>query len=121
MLRKAAASPASAGARIIALSSITGAYAEPGLAVYGASKAALLSLIETINIEESPNGVTATAIAPAYIDTDMSAWVADVVDPSSMIPTGDVVDVVDMLLRLTSRSVISRIVMARAGTSGYCA
>jgi 3-oxoacyl-[acyl-carrier protein] reductase len=121
MLRNAAATSASPGSRIIALASITGAYAEPGLAVYGASKAALLSLIETINIEESPNGVTATAIAPAFVDTDMSAWAADVVDPASMIPTSDVVDLVDMLLRLSSRSVISRIVMARAGTSGYCA
>lgn len=121
MLRKAAASPCSCGSRILALSSITGAYAEPGLAVYGASKAALLSLIETTNIEEASNGVTATAIAPAFVATDMSAWIADVIDPDSMIPTSDIVHVIDMLLNLSSRSVIGRIVMSRAGTSGYCA
>ena len=67
------------GARVIALASITGVYAEPGLAVYGASKAALISLMETLNAEESANGVMATAIAPAYVATDMSAWTADTI------------------------------------------
>ena len=119
MLRTAAAR--TTGARIIALSSITGVYAEPGLAVYGASKAALLSLIETTNLEEAGNGVTATAIAPAFVDTDMSAWAADVVDPASMIPTDDIVRIVDMLLGLSSKSVIGRIVVSRAGTNGFCA
>lgn len=121
MLRKAALMPQSNGSRIVALSSITGVYSEPGLAIYGASKAALLSLIETTNFEEACNGVTATAIAPAFVDTDMTAWVADVVEPASMIPTADVVNVVEMLLGLSSRSVIGRIVMSRAGTSGYSA
>ena len=37
----------------VALASITGVYAEAGLAVYGATKAALISLIETLNAEES--------------------------------------------------------------------
>lgn len=121
MLRRAAELPRSNGSRIIALSSITGVFAEPGLGVYGASKAALLSLIETTNLEEAGNGVTATAIAPAFVDTDMSAWVSNVIEPGSMIPTSDVVDVVEMLLGLSGNSVIGRIVMSRAGTSGYCA
>jgi hypothetical protein len=38
-----------------------------------------------------------------------------------MIPVGDVVRVVEMLLDLSPRSVISRLVMGRAGTTGYCA
>lgn len=121
MLREAAADPASMGSRIVALSSITGVYAERDLAVYGASKAALLSLIETTNIEEAVNGVTATAIAPAFVDTDMSAWAAEAVDPATMIPTSDVATVVEMLLDLSNRSVLGRIVMSRVGTSGYCA
>ncbi|UMG92726.1 SDR family oxidoreductase [Nocardioides sp. TF02-7] len=51
-------------ARVVVLSSISGVYAEPGLAAYGATKAALNSLVETLNAEESGNGVSATAIAP---------------------------------------------------------
>ncbi|WP_436694695.1 SDR family NAD(P)-dependent oxidoreductase [Geodermatophilus sp. CPCC 205506] len=119
LLRRAAAEDPVHGAKIVGLSSITGAYAEPGLAVYGASKAALLSLIETVNLEESANGVTATALAPAYVDTDMAAWVSDRVPVESMIPVDDVVRVVSMVLELTSNTVVSRIVLARSGTSGH--
>jgi 3-oxoacyl-[acyl-carrier protein] reductase len=118
-LRAGAADDPGRGAKIIALSSITGAYAEPGLAVYGASKAALLSLIETLNREESANGVVATALAPAFVDTDMAAWVSERIPPASMIPVDDVVQVVRMLLTLTTNTVVSRMVIARAGTSGH--
>lgn len=121
MLRAAAAAPHSNGSRVVALSSITGVYAEAGLGVYGASKAALLSLVATTNLEEAANGVTATAIAPGFVDTDMSSWVADRVDPASMIPTDDVANVVEMLLDLSGRSVVDRIVMSRAGATAYCA
>ena len=101
------------------LSSITGIYAEAGLAAYGASKAAMLSLVETLNAEESANGITATAIAPAYVDTDMSAWTHDTIAPETMIPASDIAIIVDSLLRLSHRSVIGPIIMTRAGTTGY--
>lgn len=121
LLRKAAADDPVNGAKIIGLSSITGAYAERGLAVYGASKAALLSLLETLNLEESRNGITATALAPAYVNTDMAAWVTDRVPAESMIPVADVVRLVSALLDLSSNTVINRVVVSRSGTSGYCA
>ncbi|WP_432989932.1 SDR family NAD(P)-dependent oxidoreductase [Dactylosporangium sp. CA-233914] len=116
---RAAGAASPHGARVIVLSSITGAYAEPGLAVYGATKAALLSLAESLSAEEGHNGVLATAVAPAYVATDMSAWAADRIDPSAMIPVSDVVAVVRMLLQLGRNTSIPRIVLARSGTSGY--
>jgi 3-oxoacyl-[acyl-carrier protein] reductase len=121
LLRSAAAVDPANGARVIALSSITGAYAEANLAVYGATKAALLSLVETLNLEESRHGLLASAIAPGYVDTDMSAWATDQIPADSMIHVADVVAVVDMLLRLSSNTSITRVVMSRSGTSGYCA
>jgi len=121
LLRQAAKDDPRFGAKVIGLSSIAGVHAEAGLAVYGASKAALLSLIETVNLEESPHGITATAIAPAYVETDMSAWVTDKVSADTMIPVSDVVAVVDMLLGLTSNTSITKIVMSRSGTTGYSA
>ena len=121
LLRTAARDDPVNGAKIIGLASITGAYAEPGLAVYGASKAALLSLLETVNLEESRNGITATALAPAYVNTDMAAWVTDRVPAESMIPVSDVVRLVSALLDLSANTVISRMVLGRSGTSGYCA
>jgi 3-oxoacyl-[acyl-carrier protein] reductase len=119
LLRSAAAVDPELGAKVVALSSITGVYSEPGLAAYGATKAALLSLIKTFNVEESGGGVSATAIAPGYVDTDMSEWVHDRIPASSMISVADIVELVDAVLRVSSRSVVSEIVVARAGTDGY--
>ncbi|MBL7252991.1 SDR family oxidoreductase [Paractinoplanes lichenicola] len=110
---------ADGGGRVIALASIGGVYAEPNLSAYGASKAALLALVRGLNAEESGHGVTATAIAPGYVDTDMSAWIHDTVPPDQMIPVADVVATVTMLLDLSPRTVINEIVLSRAGTRGY--
>src|SRR5690606_12038575 len=101
------------------MSSITGVFAEPGLAAYGATKAALISLAETLNAEESGGGVMATAIDPAYVNTDMSAWTTDTVPAEQMLDVADVVAVVRMLLELGRSASVTRIVLSRSGTSGY--
>lgn len=119
LLRTGAAENPGRGSKVVALASITGVYAEAGLAVYGATKAALISLTETLNVEESGNGVSATALAPAYVDTDMSAWIHDTIPPEAMIEVNDIVELVDALLRLSSRAVVPKIVVGRAGTDGY--
>jgi len=119
LLRSAAAAQPDRGAKVIALSSITGVYSEPGLSVYGATKAALISLVETLNAEESANGISASAIAPAYVDTDMSDWIKEKIPANEMLEVNDVVEIVDALLKLSSRAVLSRLVLSRAGTDGY--
>jgi 3-oxoacyl-[acyl-carrier protein] reductase len=119
LLRAAAARHESLGAKIVVMSSVTGVYAERGLAAYGATKAATVSLVEALNAEESEHGVVATAIAPGYVDTDMSDWIKDRIPAESMIPTEDVALLVDSLLSLSRRTVIGRLVMTRAGTDGY--
>jgi 3-oxoacyl-[acyl-carrier protein] reductase len=120
LLRAAAARPSGRGAKIVILSSIRGAYADEGLAAYGASEAAALSLAETFNTEESANGVSATAIAPAYVDTDMAAWIHDRIPPETMIPPDDIAILVEALLQLSRQSTVGRLVVGRAGTNGYC-
>lgn len=119
MLRAGAAADPTHGSRVIALASITGVYAEPNLAAYGAAKAALISLMETLNAEESAQGVMATAIAPAFVQTDMSAWTTDTVPADSMIQVSDIVAVVRMLVDLGRTASITKIVVGRSGTSGY--
>jgi 3-oxoacyl-[acyl-carrier protein] reductase len=121
MLRAAASEDGDRGARIVVMSSITAVFAEPGLAAYGATKAALLALVDGLNVEESGNGVSATALAPAFVDTDMSAWATDRIPAEEMIPVADVVRLVEVLVDLSHRSVIPRILMTRAGTSGFVA
>jgi 3-oxoacyl-[acyl-carrier protein] reductase len=119
LLRATAAAEPDRGAKIIALSSIGGVYAEPGLAAYGAAKAALRSLCQSVNVEESAAGISATAIAPGYVDTDMSAWIHEQVPPESMIAVGDIVALVDGLLQMSARAVVPEVVVTRAGTTGY--
>jgi 3-oxoacyl-[acyl-carrier protein] reductase len=119
LLRKAAAANPTRGAKVIALSSITGVYAEPDLAVYGATKAALMSLIRSVNREEGSVGVCATAISPAYVDTDMAAYVHERIPAETMLEVGDVVEMVDACLRLSARATVPEIVMARSISDGH--
>ncbi|MGW5518805.1 SDR family NAD(P)-dependent oxidoreductase [Nocardia africana] len=102
-------------ARVIAVSSLTGIAGEPLNSAYGATKAALTSLCETLNTEESERGVLATAVCPGYVATDMTAPLAEQVAPNIMIDPADVAEVVVSLTRLTGSAVIPRIAMTRPG------
>jgi 3-oxoacyl-[acyl-carrier protein] reductase len=118
-LRRAAAARPDRGSRVAAIASMAGIASEPGLAAYGAAKAALISLCQSVNAEESAAGVTATAIAPGYVDTEMSAWVHDRIDPGQMIPPGDIAELVLALAQLSARSVIPLIAISRAGETHW--
>lgn len=59
--------------RIINLSSVVAESGNPGQAVYSASKAALLGLTKTLAREYASRGVTVNAVAPGFIETDMTA------------------------------------------------
>jgi 3-oxoacyl-[acyl-carrier protein] reductase len=115
LLRTGARAHPDRGSKVIALSSLTGVYAEAGLAAYGATKAAMLSLVETLNAEESADGVSGTALAPGYVETDMSAWIQDKIPANTMIRVADIVELVDGVLHLSSRAVVSTVVITRAG------
>jgi 3-oxoacyl-[acyl-carrier protein] reductase len=114
-LRRAAVLHPERGARIAAITSLTGVASEPGLAAYGAAKAALISVCQSVNVEESASGVSATAISPGYVDTEMSSWVRDRIDPADMIEAGDIAELVVALTRLSARAVVPGIVVARRG------
>jgi 3-oxoacyl-[acyl-carrier protein] reductase len=105
------------GAKIVAMSSLTGVHAEAELAAYGAAKAGLMSLCRSINLEENANGVSATAVAPGYVDTDMAEFKHGVLAAEDMITVTDVVEVTDMCLRLSRRAIVPEVVIARSGTS----
>lgn len=113
LLRKTAAD--FGAARVIAVSSMTGIAGEPLNSAYGATKAALTSLCETLNTEQSQGGVLATAVCPGYVATDMTAPLADQVSPDLMIAPADVAEVVVSLTRLTASAVIPKIAMTRPG------
>lgn len=62
--------------RIISMSSIS-AHGNRGQANYSAAKAGLEGLTRTLALELGPFGITANAIAPGYIETDMIRQTAE--------------------------------------------
>jgi len=72
---KAAARPMMKGrwGRMINITSVTGISGNVGQANYAAAKAGIVGLTKTIAKEFGSKGITANAIAPGYIETDMTA------------------------------------------------
>jgi 3-oxoacyl-[acyl-carrier protein] reductase len=60
------------GGRIIHITSIHGERAEPGTSAYAMAKAALNQFCRGLAVELAPRGILANAIAPGFIDTEMS-------------------------------------------------
>jgi 3-oxoacyl-[acyl-carrier protein] reductase len=58
--------------RIISLSSIAGVTGNPGQANYASAKAGVIGFTRTVAREVGSHGITANAIAPGFIETDMT-------------------------------------------------
>jgi 3-oxoacyl-[acyl-carrier protein] reductase len=58
--------------RIVNISSVVGLRANPGQANYAAAKAGLIALTKTAAVEVARRGVTVNAIAPGWIETEMT-------------------------------------------------
>jgi 3-oxoacyl-[acyl-carrier protein] reductase len=61
--------------RIVNISSVVGLRANPGQANYAAAKAGLIAMTRTVTVEVARRGITANAVAPGWIETDMTAGV----------------------------------------------
>jgi 3-oxoacyl-[acyl-carrier protein] reductase len=58
--------------RIVNIASIVGIRANPGQANYAAAKAGLIGMTATVAAEVARRGVTVNAVAPGFIQTDMT-------------------------------------------------
>ncbi|MGD1054227.1 MAG: 3-oxoacyl-[acyl-carrier-protein] reductase [Candidatus Dormibacteria bacterium] len=76
--------------RLINVSSIAGIMGNPGQANYSAAKAGLIGLTKTLAREVGSRGITVNAVAPGFIETDMTAALGDKVLNSALgaIPLG---------------------------------
>jgi len=63
--------------RIISIASIVGITGNAGQANYAASKAGLIGFTRSVAREVASRGITANAIAPGFIDTDMTSALSE--------------------------------------------
>jgi 3-oxoacyl-[acyl-carrier protein] reductase len=98
--------------RIINISSVAAEHVNPGQTNYSASKGAINSLTRALAVELASRNVTVNAIAPGFIETDMSEAVRN--------KAGDLIKKFIPMRRLGQPEDIARVaVFLASGDSGY--
>jgi NAD(P)-dependent dehydrogenase (short-subunit alcohol dehydrogenase family) len=102
---------AAGGGRIVNVSSRGAFRGEPSHPAYGASKAGLNSLGQSMARALGPHGIYVTTVAPGYVETDMAAPFLDG-------PDGDAIRAQSPLNRVASAQEVARVVafLATPGT-----
>jgi NAD(P)-dependent dehydrogenase (short-subunit alcohol dehydrogenase family) len=99
---------------IVNMSSLAGTIPSPGLSVYAAAKAAVISFTRSLNAELEADGVRATALCPGFVDTPMAAWSG--IAGERMIQPEDCAEVVRALLRLSPYARVPAVIIERLGS-----
>ena len=76
--------------RIIAISSVTGLVGNAGQCNYAAAKAGMTGFIKSLAREVGSRGITVNAVAPGYIETDMTSVLSEEIKSAILngIPVG---------------------------------
>jgi NAD(P)-dependent dehydrogenase (short-subunit alcohol dehydrogenase family) len=98
---------------IVNLASIAGTTGIPVLPIYAASKAAVISLTQSLNADLDGDGVRAIALCPGFVDTPMAEFSG--IPGDEMIRPEDCAEVVRMCLRLSPHARIPQVVIERVG------
>ena len=93
--------------QLVNIASIAGVAAFPGAAVYCAGKHAVVGLSTALQQELAPFGVTVTAIAPGFVNTELIAGLA----PSRLVRAFGLVEPADV-----AKAVVTAVARGRGGT-----
>jgi 3-oxoacyl-[acyl-carrier protein] reductase len=113
------------GKRIINIASIVASTGYRGLSVYAASKAALIGFTHSLARELGPLGITVNAVAPGFMDTELTRDLKDVqrdqiIRRSALqrLPEiSDVADIVEFLLSDKAGNITGTVVTVDAGNT----
>ena len=107
---------------IINLSSVSGILGNAGQANYSASKAGVIGLTKSVARELSSRGITCNAVAPGFIDTEMTAQMTDKAK-KTQIPLGrvgkvdDIAEVVTFLASEKASYITGQVISVDGGMS----
>ncbi|MBI4356256.1 MAG: 3-oxoacyl-[acyl-carrier-protein] reductase [Candidatus Omnitrophica bacterium] len=109
--------------RIVNIASIIGLIGNAGQANYAASKAGIIGLTKSVARELASRAITCNAIAPGFIQTDMTAMLPDEVKQAMLkqIPLGefgtpaDVADAALFLVSAASRYITGQVLVVDGG------
>lgn len=102
-------------ALIVNTASIAGKSGQAWLAVYSATKAGVIGLSQATQGEVGADGIQCTALCPGFVDTPMTEWVREQVEPKEMIRPEDLAETVRLLLRTSPNCLIPEVVYTRPG------
>jgi 3-oxoacyl-[acyl-carrier protein] reductase len=116
---------ADGGGRIINVASIVGFSGYSGLSVYSATKASLIGFTRSLAREVGRGGVNVNAVAPGFLDTDMTRSMGDerreqVARRSALCrfpEVDDVADAVGFLLGSKAKSITGTVLTVDAGST----
>jgi NAD(P)-dependent dehydrogenase (short-subunit alcohol dehydrogenase family) len=100
---------------VVNTASIAGKKGEGWLSVYSATKHGVVGWTSSMNRELAGEGISSTALCPAFVDTPMTDFVKGEVAPEDMIRPEDIAEGVRFLLRTSPACVVPEIMFVRPG------